>query len=168
MAEIVCSFGLEAEDFVLQFRSVLLTQPFKEELGRSPAQFAYGLAHHPEARVQQGGELGVVEVNYRLIPRDLETCRSRVRSTPMVVRRLPVRKSVGRCSVRSVRPRRVRRASRLTRRGNRFRSSVIGAGRVRTRDLSKLMWRADERTRTANLLITSELFLRDDSLLHST
>jgi hypothetical protein len=64
----------EAEYFVLRFRSVLLTQPFKEQLGRSPAQFAYGLVHHGEARVQQGGELGVVEVNYRLIPRDLETC----------------------------------------------------------------------------------------------
>jgi hypothetical protein len=28
--------------------------------------------------------------------------------------------------------------------------------------------RADERTRTADLLITSELLLLDDSLLHST
>jgi hypothetical protein len=28
--------------------------------------------------------------------------------------------------------------------------------------------RADERTRTADLLITSELFLLDDTLLHST
>jgi hypothetical protein len=45
----------EAEDFVLRFRSVLLTQPFKKQLGRSPAQFAYGLAHHGKARVQQGG-----------------------------------------------------------------------------------------------------------------
>ena len=45
------------------------------------------------------------------------------------------------------------------------RSSPRSADKGRTQSRKR---RADERTRTADLLITSELFLLDDTLLHST